>query len=99
MTNAEKYLKDEAKEEFIKRINEELDYAGGQFNIEKFLNEPCKPTLTEDERAILRNIDKKYTHIGRRAGIELYIKSKDGFKHCWCFYNHLFQFIKVRRRI
>lgn len=49
MTNNDKFLKDGVKEEFIKRINEELDLAGGQFNIERFLNEKATPTLTEDE--------------------------------------------------
>lgn len=106
MTNAEKFLKDGVDlEEFSKSIMtwyfgnyaKANDYA----RIKNWAEHKIE-TLTEDERVILRNIDKKYTHIGRRDGtpsLELYIKSKNDFKHCWCFYNHLFQFIKERRRI
>ena len=82
----------------IERMAEPVD-----MTIEDFLRAKVKPTLTEDEKVILRNIDKEYSAIGRRDGtpsIELYIKNEnDDFKHCWCFYNDLFQFIQPRRRI
>ena len=105
MTNAEKYLKDGVD---VKRFAEELAiYMYNSKNtemIDNFLNETIKPILTEDEKVILRNIKEEYSAIGRKDGtpsIELYIKGKgnDDFKHCWCFYNQLFQFIKPRRRI
>jgi len=105
MTNGEKYLKDGTDiKEFSRNMFNYLVNRDEplKIKIENYLQEDIKPTLTEDERVILKNIDKKYTHIGRKDGtpsIELYIKSKDDFKHCWCFYNHLFQFIKERRRI
>ena len=98
MTNGEKYLKDNASvEEFIKEINNELDYAGGEFNIKEWLEQETKPTLTEDERVILRNIREKYSTITRRTG-ELFLESELN-RISFEAYDHLFQFIKERRRI
>ena len=55
---------------------------------------PEKPHLTDDEKAILRSIDKCYTHIGRDNNGYLMLYGDNvignGF---WCF-NHLFKFIK-----
>lgn len=64
--------------------------------IEKRLNEQIKPTLTEDERVILRNIYKKYKYITRDNSGNLYIKEQLFFLLALPFsiYNHLFQFIK-----
>jgi len=104
MNNVDKFLKDGVKEEFIKAINEELDYAGNQFNIEKFLNEQVKPILSEDERVILKNIDlQNFKAIGRQDGY-LYLRYSS---YCyeyeetdiksltfWYMYHELFQFIK-----
>lgn len=105
MTNKDKYLKEGVSvEEFVENMFscEHIEVYGGIKYINRgsmsyWLEKECKPTLTEDERVILKNIEKEYTHIGRgdeTYRIVLYIKSKDDFKHCWCFYNHLFQFIK-----
>lgn len=65
-----------------------------------FLNSEVMPVLIEDEKFILKNVDKKYKYIGRGEMAEqLYLKDEKGFKHCLCIYKHLFQFIKERRRI
>lgn len=104
MTNAEKYLKDGANiEEFIQEIEEELDLFGGQFNVERWLRTSPTPTLNEDERVILRNLDAFY--IGRKNGIGLYARfatcdNQEDWKHPLnCLNDDLFQFIKERRRI
>lgn len=112
MTNAEKYLKDGA---------DVAEFANGFYNayldlydednlticMLRWLAEENKPTLTEDERVILRNIDKdNYKGIGRKKGT-LYLVSatpnyfggendKEVFWYC---FHELFQFIKERRRI
>lgn len=101
MTNEQKFLKEGKRNEFIKLINEELDNAGGQFNIEEFLNKQVKPTLTEDERVILRNIDKKYRTILRQHKNIWIAENNDGIRiyhgYCFDYYNsNLFQFIKER---
>lgn len=107
MTNGEKYLKEGVDtEEFIKELHifwwlNEYDVCEG---IRKFLSAEAKkkkPTLTEDERVILRNINKKYNYIGRHedsifidAG-KLYVSIRAG-AHGWSSLpcDHLFQFIK-----
>lgn len=113
MTNAEKYLKDKdnvSVEEFSQKLGNYIksrEMNEPTLLINDFLNMKIKPTLTEDERVILRNI-KPYTHIYRDGGnlfVLLCDKEIDysntkidwhiGFKA----YNHLFQFIKERRRI
>lgn len=103
MTNSEKYLKDGVKEEFIKEINAELDIAFDQFNVEEWLKTPCKPTLTEDERVILRNIeDFNYIERDKWDGLELNLRTDDGVLEDTDrirMFDHLFQFIKERRRI
>ena len=97
MTNAEKYLKDGVKEQLIK----ELSIYGGELN--EFFEEQAKPTLTEDERVILRNLDS-YTKIGRTekdvAGYtDVYIEDENACESLFMFKSNLFQFIKERRRI
>ena len=63
------------------------------------LQKEVKPTLTEDERVILMNIAKKYKTI-RRIGNNVQVDSEDKEEFaCICAFNHLFQFIKERRRI
>ena len=66
-----------------------------------------KPTLTEDERVILRNIPTKYWQKicrdnygvleirGENEEIDFHTDNISDFDE----YNHLFQFIKERRRI
>ena len=51
-----------------------------------------KPHLTEDERVILRNLHEEYKHIKRNDNLYVGV---DYFG----MYDHLFQFIKERRRI
>lgn len=64
-----------------------------------------KPVLTDDEKVILRNIDKAFRYIARDKDGDLYIYIEKTTKSkachwnptgCRCFvaYNHLFQFIK-----
>lgn len=65
-----------------------------------------KPKLTEDEKAILRNIDKKYKYIARDDSDNLFIHNTKPKKDGWewssdngvyrslVMFNHLFQFIK-----
>lgn len=61
-----------------------------------------KPTLTEDERVILRNVSKDYQYIERDDEC-LWVRGidKDDFYNTCYFkcFDHLFQFIKERRRI
>lgn len=109
MTNGDKYLKDgvdveELRKEFedwyaiTRRANTPANY------LVEFLNETVKPTLTEDEKVILRNIKDDYITIARDKAGELFIATERDensirghnaleFKH------DLFQFIKPRRRI
>lgn len=91
MTNAEKFLKDNASIEelccdFIKFCNNrkrilteenELENLneGGKLGI--FLQQNIKPTLTKDERVILSNTSKEYKYIYRdeMGKLALYISS------------------------
>lgn len=98
MTNTEKYLKDNVSvEEFLQAVIEHCS-KGTKYSIETFLNEEAKPTLTEDERVILRNIDKHfYTKIFRNEC--LFLRGKHTSDLVFTQYDHLFQFIKERGRI
>lgn len=118
MTNAEKYLKEGVSaEEFVKAVwgsCYNIPEAEGDKNykncmmygatIERWLNELTKPTLTEDERVILRNINKKFNRIERNK-FGFLILTENGCEkigeamHTLNAFNHLFQFIKERRRI
>jgi len=105
MTNANKYLKEGvdvrklAEELYNYLTNIETEGAITE-TIEHFFGASCKPTLSEDEKVILRNINDMYVIIRRDDGGELYFDRSDGY----CFnsvriFNHLFQFIQPRRRI
>ena len=108
MTNADKYLRDGVDvEEFVSKFEEYYDtkaenYIGTKIDFLKaFLREPTKPTLTEDEKVILRNIDKEIQYITRDKSGYLYI-TEHSFSVValpFSIYNHLFQFIQPRRRI
>lgn len=94
MTNAEKYLKD-GLENIESLIQDYFHFIGciedsNRYNTiyQFFLNE-AKPTLTEDERVILRNLHEEYKHIRRNEMGNLYI-GVDYFG----MYDNLFQFIK-----
>ncbi len=110
MTNAEYYLKEgisaiEFREKLAKYILNEYGDINEQDISEvigDFLNNIEKPTLTEDERVILRNINKEFIVMGRKKDKDLYVNDKeaDVFNaYFFTMYNHLFQFIKERRRI
>lgn len=96
MTNADKYLKDGVKDEFIKEVNSEMDLYGGQFNVEQFLSLEVKPTLTEDEKVILRNALESGADAILRNDGGIYFHTKPGTKG---IFGNIFQFTKQRRRI
>ena len=106
MTNAEKYLKDGVDiKEFSRNMFNYLVNRDEplKIKIENYLKEDIKPTLTEDERVILRNIKDYYT-ISRNGFGNIMVLNKNAVdKEPYhspipCF-NHLFQFIKERRRL
>ena len=107
MTNAEKYLKEKITEKDIEQlanaINEFYQNNIGLLPvaIQQFFNEVTKPTLTEDERVILRNIDKEnYFYIGRDTVLDsLYLLNDSNEQIGIDMFDNLFQFIKERRRI
>lgn len=105
MTNAEKYLKEgvSVEELIFDIINFEKCWNRKDFDKEvkrmkKFFFTSLTPTLTEDERVILRNI-KNFTTIIRNIEGNIQVENEDGSFACLCAFNHLFQFIKERRRI
>ena len=111
MTNAEKFLKDDVSVlEFRNKLTEFFWdnlglYEGNEEQIYtiigNFLDIIEQPTLTEDERVILNHINiYEFDKIGRAKNGDLYLhyrEDKDTEDFWWC--NHLFQFIKERRRI
>lgn len=116
MTNKDKFLRDGVSvEDFCKGFyqylvsKDKISFGYDKSNVgaylQDFLSEQTTPTLTEDERVILRNIDKKYTYIYRNkvGNIELEKGSRlVGTTHIYHSlepFMHLFQFIKERRRI
>lgn len=102
MTNAEYYLKEEADttqlaDELYHTFNDienKFPYVKGM--IMDFFNFKRQPTLTEDERAILRYVDNRYTHIERNDGLFLidYETEHLPIQLSFEMYSHLFQFIK-----
>lgn len=107
MTNAEKYLKEGETGNFVQAfscwyygITRELENADKM--LVQFLKAEAKPTLTEDERVILKNVGTDYQRIERDDEC-LWVRGvdKDGFMATCYFkcFDHLFQFIKERRRI
>jgi len=104
MTNAEKYLKDGVNiDELTFKFDDwhfkNSDVIGYGEALFRFLQAEVQPTLTEDERVILRNI-KNNKAIGRDEDNCLYFGSKgDGRFFINSTFGHLFQFIKERRRI
>ena len=84
MTNREKYLKDEVNIQELWKNFDDYYYKNKskESDVEKafrnFFEEEAKPTLTEDERVILRNIHsnenyKTYKRIGRTNYGSLYL--------------------------
>ena len=114
MTNAEYYFKNEVsarefRETLVQFIFEELGfYEGTEEAIDEvigdFLDMVEKPTLTGDERVILKNIDlQNFKAIGRKDDY-LYLRYRDYTFECgetdiktltfWYMYHNLFKFIK-----
>ena len=116
MTNADKYLKDGVDvEEFIRDITDNIGIAIPNLDTErkvslgfyahelnKWFETPVKPTLTEDEKVILRNIDDTKHNdlvIKRCKNENLIIYNGGNWAWQIDIFNHLFQFIQPRRRI
>ena len=103
MTNAEYFLKDNVSVDKLiiefADFKPKLETSDNIFaQLGEFFYTDTKPTLTEDERVILRNIPKEFTTIARNLVGELSARNKDTWRYADVF-NHLFQFIKERRRI
>ena len=108
MTNAEKFLKDGVVAKELWKTFQVYYYKNKdkESDVEKafrsFFEQEAKPTLTEDERVILRNI-KEFNYIGRNEDNDLYLlfKYSETYteKHYIDMFRHLFQFIGERRRI
>lgn len=115
MTNAEKYLKDGVDiEEFTKDIFKNAQISTLEFipviaekALREYLRKRVKPTLTEDERVILRNL-QNVRYIGRTEGtgylyatfntIDNYSNRSD-ITDIDLYFSKMFPFIKERRRI
>ena len=109
MTNKDKFLRDGVSvEEFARDIFKNANISQLEYipvidenSLKRYLRKQNTPTLTEDERVILRNIDKEYDKIGRQDG-EIMLRDNGDYLSAWLHfrgYNHLFQFIQERRRI
>ena len=106
MTNKDKFLRDgvSAEEfvEFLKSKQPNNKYDMTFHDIVLWLNEKATPTLTEDERAILRNIDTNtFQEIARDVNGILIVQGQNDkgqilefIKTSLDLFNHLFQFIK-----
>ena len=104
MTNADKYLKDRVDvEEFIGKIKNYFDcpYEGGPCtkSIENFFNQSVKPTLTEDEKVILRSINDRYTKIGVYDDILMLFEKGGYHEEINIFKSGIFHNLCERRRI
>ena len=118
MTNKDKFLKDGVSEydftEFVFNNGNIYCEAGKadecyikKLDLLHLLQQPVKPTLTEDERVILRNVQLRafssYRVIGKDNHNQLYLadtsKAIDKFYGFGQYFGHLFKSIKERRRI
>lgn len=108
LTNKDKYLKDGVDVyEIANGINEAyLDSYDEEDLVDcvaRWFNTTAKPTLTEDEKVILKSIkDDNWAIIGKTDFNELYLSNY--CKNCDVFVKEifkkgLFQFIQPRRRI
>ena len=107
MTNADKYLKDGTDVEELyndlKLYNEKIKGVTNYYTrdlslrfFKEFLNQPIKPTLTEDEKTILRNALESGADAIIRNDFGIYFHTKPGTTG---IFSNLFQFIQPRRRI
>lgn len=112
MTNADKFLKDGVSvEEFVNKFHnfcaKQSNNNASSIRLEQFLSKKAQPTLTEDERVILRNIDTNtFQEIARDVNGILIVQGQNDkgqtlefIKTSLNLFNNLFQFIKERRRI
>ena len=108
MTNANKYKisdedADKMSDEFAEWHQDNPDVKGYGEALYRFLQAKLKPTLTEDEKVILRNIDNYEKYIGRielsNDSILYVSRKKDRGSWTPFPYADLFQFIQPRRRI
>lgn len=111
MTNAEKFIGDEDLiDTFIDEFNEfackqdwDLEYHCLKERLVEFFKQERTPTLTEDERVILRNINKQFIKIGRDDMNNIYFVFEETtgkeVKYYANVFDNVFQFIKERRRI
>ena len=111
MTNAEKFLKDGVSEyDFVDFVfnegnirldaKEDCTYIGA-LDLLHLLQQQADPILTEDGRVILRNmiIGVEIETIGRDMQGNLFVLNKDNSIEYITVYNHLFHFIRPRRKI
>ena len=102
MTNKDKYLKDNVS---VEELCFELAKYCTRINFNGFTSRKLKeyfestttPTLTEDERVILRNAQKDYAKIIRDETGAIYFRCDETGTRG--IFSDLFQFIKERRRI
>lgn len=100
MTNAEKYLKPDMRVAMWKDYNQTGQKSK---SIWQWLDQEAKPTLTEDERVILRNISKQFIKVGRDDANTIYFIFEEftgkEVKYYANVFDNVFQFIKERKRI
>lgn len=101
LTNKDKYLKDGVSPkamwyEFKNWYNDTQCTCAYGEAIEIFMKESVKPTLTEDEKVILKLASKKHETIKRSEYNNLFINN---IPIASLFGENLFQFIQPRRRI
>jgi len=113
MTNKDKYLKDGVSEyDFVNFVfnqgnigwNTEEDYCYiKKIDLLHLLQQPIKPSLTEDEKVILNRIDTKFIKIGKTNDGDIYFvflwNKKPQQYYSDVYKKDLFQFIQPRRRI
>ena len=109
MTNADKYnisevQADKMSDEFAEWHQNNSDVRGYGEALYRFFQAKVKPTLTEDEKVILKNIKDDYITIAKDKAGELFIATeRDEYSirghNALEFKHDLFQFIQPRRRI
>lgn len=101
MTNADYYLKEGVDIGELARnlgffLENTIEFSW-QDSIVDYFKQNAKPTLTEDERVILRNINCRYNRIRKvKEPDHLQLQIFDKYDKVWEIFtfNHLFQFIK-----
>lgn len=107
MTNAEVYIGDEDLiYTFIDEFSEfaceqdcDFKYHYLKETLVRFFKKERKPTLTDDERVILRNLWHRFDIIKRLESGLLVVEYQGLTRADINIFDHLFKFIKERRRI